>query len=379
MIAEVLQAPFSQKPHGLLLAARPYNRLADGGLWRRGGELVVARSSHAATLVGHEKVLLCGGHTADGAAVSGCTNSAELYDWAAETSEPTGAMGAGYAAHPAVVLANGRVLVPAVDTSELYMPATGTWSPTGGMRSARVDYTATVLADGRVLVAGGLEECSGVPMVSAEIYSPDTHSWTSTGPMRSGRLGHTAVLLGDGTVLVAGGVTLVGCEIETASGAEIYDPVAGVWHQAGVMSYPRFSHTATVLVDGRVLIAGGCELCHSVDECPPIELYNPRSGSWTSGPPLLSARAEHTATLLLDGRVLVAGGRTSHSDATASVEIYDPLTSAWSPAPSLQVARRYHSATRLPTGGVLVTGGQSVADDPTVSYVGAVEIYEPSE
>ena len=117
------------------------------------------------------------------------------------------------------------------------------------MNAGRAKYTATLLLDGRVLVAG-----LG-PLASAELYEPGSGTWAVTGSMDEDR-GHTATLLRDGRVLVAGGGSR-GEVSPLPSFAELYDPDAGSWTTTGNMVTPRDGNTATVLLDGRVLVAGG--------------------------------------------------------------------------------------------------------------------------
>src|SRR6202022_3250394 len=143
------------------------------------------------------------------------------------------------------------------------VPALGssnTWTPTGSMTTARTGHTATLLANGEVLVAGGGNATGS--LTSAELYNPATGKWTVSGSMATARGSHTATLLPNGEVLVAGGVSngsspwAPSC---TAT-AELYNPFTGQWTTTGSMTKPRDSHTATLLNDGSVLVAGG--LCN---------------------------------------------------------------------------------------------------------------------
>jgi hypothetical protein len=136
-------------------------------------------------------------------------------------------------------------------------------------------------------------------------------SWTATGSLLEARANHTATLLSDGRVLVAGGGGS-GLSALLAT-AELYDPASGSWTATGSMNGVRILHTATLLADGRVLVAGGADGIGetSVDALATAELYDPDSGSWTATGTMIEARAHHTATLLPDGKVLLAGGRGS--------------------------------------------------------------------
>jgi len=202
-------------------------------------------------------------------------------------------------------------------------PATApAWTATGNMIEPRTGHTATLLADGRVLVAGG---GGSVTLATAELYDPGTGSWTATGSMSGGRILHTATLLPDGKVLVAGGADSIGeTSVNALASAELYDPSTGSWTATGNMTQPRARHTATLLPDGKVLVVGGSGSGSGTDSLISAELYDPSTGSWTATGNLNEARTYHTATLLPDGKVLVAGGHGSSGPLMASAELYDP-------------------------------------------------------
>jgi hypothetical protein len=223
--------------------------------------------------------------------------------------------------------------------------AAGSWSPTGSMTVARQEYTATLLADGRVLVAGGCgafdldENCVKV-LTSAELYNPATGTWSATGSMVVGRVGHTATRLLDGRVLVAGGDS-------SGTSAELYEPTTGTWSRTGSTSVGRFGGLATLLLDGRVLVAGGGLGPNDTS----VELFNPTTGTW-SPTGSTSLCCPSTATLLRDGRVLVTGVGAN----VTSAELFDPTAGTWSPAGS-PGGCCFPTATLLLTGQVLITGG----------------------
>ena len=175
------------------------------------------------------------------------------------------------------------------------------------MAKARTGATATVLLDGRVLVAGG-NNTSG-NLASSEIYDPTTGKFTPAGSLVTARTRNTATLLPDGRVLVVGGSTCGGSCSSLAT-AELYDPTTGNFTATGSMGVARVGQTATLLANGRVLVAGG--------GFASAELYDPTTGKFTPTGSLGIARGNNTATLLLDGRVLIAGGDTM------SAELYQP-------------------------------------------------------
>jgi N-acetylneuraminic acid mutarotase len=126
-------------------------------------------------------------------------------------------------------------------------------------------------------------------------------------------------MLPNGRVLVAGG-----SNAGALASAALYDPATGTWTATGPLATGRYTHTATLLSDGRVLVAGG-----TVGPLASAEIYNPATGQWTATGSLATAREAHTATLLPNGMVLVVGG-SSGSTRFASAELYDPATGLWS-------------------------------------------------
>ena len=382
-----------------------------------------------------------------GSSAVGISNSAELYDPATGEWTYTGSMNSGRWWHTATLLPDGKVLVaggiqpghvhvvagadlgvgiPMTDTAELYDPTTGTWSYTGSMNSARGRHTATLLNNGKVLVAGGTEYgiypglgTTGV-VISAEIYDPATGAWTPTGPLNIRRSLHTATLLPGGNVLVAGGQVEVLAYAAAASGevrapanpgvaradhpttslrggsssippvmwdttasAEIYDPATGVWTNTGNLKAARAFHTATLLKNGKVLVAAGSGgmivLAEGLDTNGAgntAELYDPATGDWSYTGNLNAARTFHTATLLHDGKVLVAAGPSAILVANldpvnpaTTAELYDPATSAWSNTGSLNAGRLWHTATLLKDGRVLVAGGIDLPPNATTDIL----------
>src|SRR5262249_22145150 len=148
---------------------------------------------------------------------------------------------------------------------------------------------------------------------------------------------------------------------------EIYNPSTGLWAPARNMLTARHSHTATLLANGRVLVAGGFSTTQNAS-LRSAEIYDPATNTWTSTGLLNTSRDTYTATLLPSGQVLVAGGVSvtgSNGFVVSSAELYSPLTNSWTPTGDLGVPRFNHTATLQPLGNVLVAGG--VAGDDTVS------------
>ena len=296
----------------------------------------------------------------------------------------TGPLVVGRQIHTATDLADGRVLIAGgydvnddmVDSAVLYDPNTGVFSPTGSLATARGTFTATLLADGRVLITGGGPTAWNHPdpfFASAELYDPTTGTFTNTGSMATPREAHTATLLADGRVLIAGGNDANG---DAVASAELYDPATGVFSATGSMTTARGYHTATRLADGRILVAGGSPGAWSYQGpmLDSAEIYDPKAGTFKATGSMADVRAWHAAALLADGRVLVTGG-TSGTDDLGSAEAYDPTTGTFSPTGQMAHARIYFTATLLKDGRVLVIGGGS--DFTNRRFLASAELYDP--
>jgi hypothetical protein len=349
-----------------------------GGHFTATGALPAYRLGYTDTLLLDGRVLVAGGF-ADGPDLT----TAEIYDPATGTFSPTGSMTIGREYPTATLLKDGRVLIlgGGAATAELYDPATGRFTQTGSPIVNRQFDTATLLKDGRVLIAGGALANTTELLNTAELYDPATGKFSQTGSMNVVRGFQTATELVDGRVLIAGGRTIAaagGSEQDDVASAEVYDPATGEFSATGSMSRPREGHTATLLPDGRVLVAGGDTVqlvaaSTNGDTSSSAELYDPTTGTFSPTGSMISGRANHTATLLTNGRVLVAGGLSSgNARPVDSAELYERATGTFSQIGTLLKKADAVSATLLDNGAVLLLGSDTWASGPP-----SAELYEP--
>jgi hypothetical protein len=324
----------------------------------------------SATLLPSGKILVTGG--VDTLA----QRTAQVYDPGDGNWVTTGALHTGRSSHSATILPDGKVLVTGgggsnnafYTSSELFDATTGAWTLTGSLTNSRTDYTATLLSNGQVLVAGGFG--NSARFAGAELYDPLSGQWTPTGSLNAGRWSHTATWLPSGKVLVTGGSS---DGVSALTSAELYDSATGTWSFTGPLTTNRQCHTATLLPSGKVLVAAGYNNVGGFHALATCELYDPGSGQWTTTGALTNAHGDHhTATLLPNGKVLLAGGYNSSNGYLASAELYDPVTGTWASTGALHIGRNRHTATLLPNGKVLVAGGTGFA-----GVLASVEVYDP--
>ena len=210
----------------------------------------------------------------------------------------------------------------------------------------------------------GVPSCTGVNAEQRRVGSV-----SRIGDMTTRRAAHTATLLPDGRVFVAGG--LAG-ESSVAS-TEIFDPATRTFANARSMSVARTGHTANLLANGKVLIAGG----YNGSYLASAELYDPATNSFTPVSAMNAARSGHIAIGLPNGKVLLAGGVGSGWTFLASAEIYDPATNAFTLTGDMLAARESHTATLLGNGKVLLAGGHR-GRRPSVTIYSSTEIYDPA-
>lgn len=276
---------------------------------------------------------------------------------------------------------------------QLFAPSTQTWRHVGDIPVVTLgNHAVVVLRDGSALATSGGTSTrrwlpEGVPNSFALRFDPTTSAATARARPLAPRMFVRGLLLDDGQVLLVGGASEMptGTIVALAS-AESYDPGVNVWSPAGAMTDARWSHSATLLPSGEVLVAGG------TDErgrfLATAELYDPTSRSWRATGSMHEGRAWHAAVRLGSGRVLVAGGQIAADMATASAEIYDPTTGAWQDAAPLPRVAMDMGAAALPDGNALVAGGWDAAamqvrgaalvyDEPAAAWRGAGMLNEP--
>jgi WD40 repeat protein len=382
---------YTIRPDGTDLSQLTTDGISTGASWTPDGRIIFVRLSGA----GHNGALGFWTMDADG------TNAAELVpgaiagaaEWTVPLWQPTG----GPAIVPPPWNPSTGTLVGPPPPTPLATPTPALaegFSWTGPLHTAQdgpTIGTATLLADGRVLVT---VSCS----TAAELYDPGTGTFSPTGSLTVTRAGETATPLKDGRVLFAGGGNCGNSETDGLwASAELYNPTTGIFTPTGSMPTPRFNHTATLLDDGRVLVAGGISgptapgstsvvsvvfasyegvrlAATSADVLATAELYDPGTGTFSPTGSMTDFRDGHTATLLQDGRVLVVGGGGEGYASRTSAELYDPGTGTFTVTGSMSKGRWLHTATLLQDGRVLITGGKAPNDK---TYASA-ELYDPT-
>jgi hypothetical protein len=265
------------------------------------------------------KVLVIGGFRTD----TGELDSTEVYDPGKKNWTPKANLHTARSSSTATLLGSGKVLVTGgysptgpINTAELYDPKTDQWTPTGSMEAARYNHTATLLISGEVLVTGG-QDRDGFEFKTSELYDPKTGQWTPTGSMKVARHFHKATLLPSHKVLVTGGRNVSTGYLKSA---EVYDPRTGQWIPTQDMETARDKHTATLLSTGKVLVTGGSNSDNPANYLGSTEVYDPDTEQWSSKEAMLTPRFSHTATNLSSGKILVVGGGND-SEASAT-EVY---------------------------------------------------------
>ncbi|MBI2121983.1 MAG: S8 family serine peptidase [Candidatus Sungbacteria bacterium] len=358
------------------------------GVWTSVGTMTTKRLEHSMTVLPNGKVLIAGGQTENGFA-SGATTSAELFDPATNTFTRTGTMFLPRRAHTATLLPNGKVLMAGgwdgIDpasyiATELYDPASGTFSFIGNMTHTRHWHTATLLQDGTVLLIGG-EGNINETLASAELFNSNTNTFSSVGSMSTVRRFHAAMLLRDGRVLVSGGNGAGGVGFPNLLNAEIYNPLTQTFEAPIQLVAARLRHTATLLPDASVFLAGGLAFSFT----PTAERFKPVISQFeaVSGE-MLTNRNSHTALSLSDGRVFIIGGKTPPGIPIPDVELYDSGQDAFQLTGNMHISRTSFPgnasfAVMLADGRIFAAGGAADIDftNAFITITDTAEVFMP--
>lgn len=365
--------------------------VAAAGEFRAGGDLVSPRVFHTATLLRDGRVLLAGGEGQNGALLASAeVFDPATGRFAALPDMPAPRRGhvAVRLDDGRVLIAGGDWGPVGRAGAFLFDPASGRFEPGATLSTPQVGTAAALLPDGRVLLVGGQAPFVDrqVHVAPAEIYDPRLSRFSlapspvvtgSLYPEAKGPLWPKATRLADGRVLVTGNVT-----------AEVFDAARGEFVAVGttrdpVLRFGSFWHTSTLLADGGVLVTGGHD---EFQFSAHAQRFDPASGTFTLVGKMSAPRALHTATLLLDGSVLVTGGETWvigaergwFGGSLATSERFDPATGEFLPDAGMSVARVGHTATLLHDGRVLVAGGTDFpgyAQAASREVAGSAELY----
>jgi hypothetical protein len=371
-----------------LASAAPARAQVTTSNWSYTGTLNAARDGHSAMLLPNGKVLVIGGAS---------PVTAELYDPSAGSWSLISFMPHVHGCVTLLPTGKLLLTGDGSGSAELYDPSTGTFTATGSMTEQAFCGSATLLTTGKVLITtwvpdGPIAVRAGTP----ELYDPSTGTFSSTGKFvdtgtasvygDSGLVDAPATLLLNGKVLFAAEPT-----------GQLYDPVSGTFSLTGAMTTPCgygpsyiVGRTATLLRNGKVLVTGGA---NQDEECwffRNAELYDPSTGTFAATSDMSRPRAYHTATLLPDGTVLITGGSTFDcsgafcffAGSAASTEIYDPATGTFHLSGNMNTGRESHTATLLNNGNVLVAGGLDYPGYPggigsMVKTLASAELYNP--
>jgi hypothetical protein len=279
--------------------------------------------------------------------------------------------------HTATVLTDGSILVCGgtdgtriLDSCELYDRRLNEWIIISTMTIPRAYHRATLLPNGNVLISGGQTQLSNIISITntSEIYYPSVRKFVRTGDMNTNKMLHTQTLLHNGNVLVTGGVggTESGNYLDSA---EIFITTANLWISVSNLNNRRSEHTATLLKNGNVFIAGGINETGS--PLNTTEIFVSTKNAFDQGPPLPVALKGHTANLLKSGDVIIAGGTTGLYINT-NIFIYNPTNNSitklltYKPNDLMLFPRTNHKSILLPNGNIIISGGFALTDEGLV-------------
>lgn len=320
------------------------------------------RAAHTATLLHDGRVLLAGGCHATGCD-EGILDNALLFDPKSQSFSDAGKLSGPRASHRAIRLRNGAVLLiggwtpdGASDLVEMYDPATGGFSRQGRLLHARDGFSATALRDGNILIVGGY---SGAMqrLSSAELYDPRTATSHDLGKLSTPRMAHTATLLADGRVLIAGGSSARGQLLDSI---ELFEPATGRFTDAGHLRKARHKHAA-VGIGNDVLILGGAGVNEYSQQFRDSERWRPGNSRTLPGPSMDDGRYKFVDAVvrLDDGSALVAGSGPTPERLDAAGRHFETI------AGMLGSELSFSTATLLRDGRVLIAGGYAPGIHPS--------------
>jgi hypothetical protein len=349
-----------------------YPAMLDPSWTTTAGTMVIPRQEHSATLLSTNHVLLAGG-TAGGPSAENSAELYDptTQTFAATGSLIAGRYHhAAVKLNDGRVFVTGgstNFTPNLLSSTEVYTPGTGLWTAGPPMSSQRYYHTATMLADHRIVVLGGVASGGGTTVAVGDIYDATISGAapTATAPMGHPRAGHTATLLPTGSVLVVGGDN----SAFAYQPAELWNPTSGTWSAtANQPASTRIFHSATPYTDGtgaKVLIAGG-----GTNNTNPTggaaatsaDSFNPTTSQFTPVAPLPEAHSYNQGVLLAhDNQVLITGSvGTAATPGNTVTRFFDPASGTWKAGDSLTDSRGgFHTATLLSDGTVLVAGGNN--------------------
>ena len=251
-----------------------------------------------------------------------------------------------------------------------YSPSRGTWDRHADLPTPRSHLAATTGTDGLLYTVGGYADPTtpdGMFSVTGafEAYDPETDRWTALPSLPSARLDPAAVTAADGRIVVIGGYD------GTTSGAvDIYDPATGQWSSGAPMPFARQQHAAAAGDDGRIYVAGGRSLTGGGFATGTLQIYDPRTDTWSAGPDMTHARYAASA-VAAEGRIYVMGGGMFFTETT--VEAYDPPSDAWSLVAPMPTPRFFFGAALGVDGLIYTAGGYEMSS----GWHRTLEVYRP--
>ncbi|HLA16676.1 MAG TPA: kelch repeat-containing protein [Candidatus Limnocylindrales bacterium] len=346
--------------------------------------MIRERVDFDAVLLGDGTVLAVGDSACDAAGASDGSERAELYDPITDTWTEVESLNKPRESFATVPLRDGTALVAGgynaekvpFSSTRVFDASSRTWRDGDLLQEARAYPVMTTLADGRALILGGYgvgHDFSNY-LSTAEIYDPSSSSWTGAAALPARVRVINVISLTDGRALAVG-FDLT--DSEPVPTAMVFDPARNMWTRIDGSRYlgyelvPTRDGGALALggVDGGELFGGNGSIVDLVSR------LDPESGGWAERPPMSTPRIGSQATVLPDGRVLVAGGAIHHEflidesgfrfvdidkgRVLSSAEVFDPSIDRWTPVGNLLEPRKYGNLIVLADGSVLLMGGNA--------------------